>query len=112
MPKCIEPTCTRLCAGTRCDDHRKAKDRSRNVRRTHYRGGWESFARKWLDAWTAAHGPLCVGWQCEPHMVTRADLTLDHVEARTGAAGYQSLCRSCNSSKGARNAVEGTELRR
>ena len=103
MPQCLEPGCVRIVKGTRCDQHSG---------RPHYRNGWTRFAREWLDAWTAARGPLCVGWQREPHMVTRADLTLDHVEARTAAAGYQSLCRSCNSSKGARNAVEGTELRR
>lgn len=112
MPKCIEPGCNRLCSSTRCDDHRKAKDRARNARRTHYAGGWEPFAREWLNVWTAAKGPLCMGWQREPHMVTRSDLTLDHVEARTGASGYQALCRSCNSSKGDRDAVEGAELRR
>lgn len=110
MPQCIEPGCSRLTAGTRCDEHRKAKDRARNRRRTHYQGDWPAFARQWLDAWAAGNGPLCVGWQRDPHMVTRADLTLDHVDPRSGSGGYQALCRSCNSSKGDRDAVEGAEL--
>ena len=112
MPKCIEPGCVALTVGTRCDTHERSKQRARNARRTHYRGNWEAFARTWLDAWASANGPLCVGWMRDPHMVTRSDLTLDHVEARTSAAGFQALCRSCNSSKGSRDAVEGTELRR
>lgn len=112
MPACIEPGCFRLCAGTRCDEHERKRQRNRNASRTHYRGGWEKFARQTIDAHVFANGPVCAGWKREPHTVTRADLTLDHIDPRSAAAGFQVLCRSCNSSKGNADAVEGADIRR
>ena len=112
MPKCIEDGCSALAAGTRCQEHERQRQRRRKASRSHYRAGWERFARDWLDQWTALNGPLCVGWKRVPHLVTRADLTLDHVDPRGSSGGFQALCRSCNGSKGDRDAMEGSELRR
>lgn len=103
MPQCLHDGCLRFTRDSRCAEH---------SRRLHYQGGWTKFAREWLDEWASRNGPVCVGWQRDPHAVTRRDLTLDHVVARSGVAGYQALCRPCNGAKGDRDAVEGTELRR
>lgn len=105
MAKCLEDGCLRFATGPkgRCADH---------SRRTWYQGGWEKFAREMIDQWVSVRGPLCVGWKREPHVVTRADLTLDHIEGRSSAAGFQVLCRSCNSSKGNADALARAQLRR
>lgn len=54
-----------------------------------------------------AYGPVCPGWRREMHEVQPATLTADHVLAvaagGTQDGALQVLCRSCNSSKGARS---------
>jgi hypothetical protein len=105
MPQCLEPGCLRLVKGARCATHGGGAEAGRQW----YRGDWPAFARAVLDAWTSERGPLCMGWQRDPHMVTRRDLCLDHLEARSFSrdpGDYQALCRSCNGAKGDRDAVE------
>jgi 5-methylcytosine-specific restriction protein A len=53
-----------------------------------------------------AYGPVCPGWRREMHEVDPSQLTADHV-VPVAAGGdprgtLQALCRSCNSSRGAR----------
>jgi 5-methylcytosine-specific restriction protein A len=53
-----------------------------------------------------AYGAVCPGWHRDMHEVTPEQLTADHV-VPVAAGGHphgplQVLCRSCNSSKGAR----------
>ena len=56
--------------------------------------------------WVAQQGAVCPGWQRPPHAVDPGQLTADHPHA-VAAGGQESqahsvLCRSCNSSKGAK----------
>ena len=59
--------------------------------------------KRLVDAWVAAHGYTCPGWKRPAH--DAMDLTADHIvpQSEGGAFGeMQVLCRSCNSSRGAK----------
>ena len=58
-----------------------------------------------VRAWLNQYGPICPGYQRDPHEVIPSDLTADHVTpaVRGGIGGQlRILCRSCNSKRGAR----------
>jgi len=99
---CIEGTCPRLAppGATRCTTCEQTRQRDRNARRTHYQGDWPRISRTAIAAHRAQHGDRCPGYQRPPHPAS--DLTADHVDPRSLAAGVTVLCRSCNASKGSR----------
>lgn len=88
---CAQPGCPELVsiACPRCPKHEQEYQRERNRRRTHYKGQW----RKTSQAARRAQ-PFCS--RCG----ATADLTADHVQARSLDAGVDVLCRSCNTRKG------------
>ncbi len=98
---CIEPNCPNLTTSTRCPTHERQRQRQRNARRTHYHGDWPKTRAAILTAWRAQHGDVCPG---DEHHAAHPchDLTVDHVVARSTAGGLTVVCRSANSSKGAR----------
>src|SRR5262249_48374627 len=97
--------CGRLSQGTRCPDHRRARDRttlqSKRTRRPRVSRAEEVRRAAVVQAWRAQHGDVCPGWRRSAHAAT--DLTADHVQA-VGAGGAESgalavLCRACNGAK-------------
>lgn len=73
----------------------------------HYSGSWRRDAERRVAAHRAELGDWCPGYRRAPHVAS--DLTVDH-----GPDGLVAgvLCRSCNSSKGAREPVFTQEVRR
>ena len=66
-----------------------------------------AFRRRLIDQHLRMYGPRCHGCR---RRVARRHLTVDHIIAlknggRTSRANAQVRCRSCNSSKGARNGL-------
>jgi 5-methylcytosine-specific restriction protein A len=100
--------CRRLIpTGTRCPDcerpRARATQRAKRQRRP-YTTAQKRRRAAAVDQWRATYGDVCPGWQREPHPST--DLVADHIAA-VAAGGPESgplrvLCRSCNSSRGAR----------
>lgn len=93
---CAEPTCPRLVTPprSRCTDHEIKYTRAEQNR-----------VREIVLDWIDTYGPLCEGYEREPHYVNEDELTGDHVVpllygGRGGA--IRILCRSCNSRRGAR----------
>ena len=93
MPRfrtCID--CGTIADNTRCPDCRTRVDRTKRAKRPDLHNATHRRIRR--DA-IAAH-PWCA--RCN----ATSDLTLDHVAPASTLLGFQVLCRSCNSSKGAR----------
>lgn len=80
------------------------RKRSRTRRQPHLQNAaWRKLSRETISSHVAKYGLVCPGYGVPQHGVkSRADLTTDHVEARSLAGGVQVLCRSCNSRKGNR----------
>jgi 5-methylcytosine-specific restriction protein A len=100
--------CGRLTpTGPRCADcerpRARATQRSKRQRRP-YTTPEKRRRAVAVDQWVSTHGQWCPGWQREPH--PSSDLVADHVVpyAAGGAEDgpLRVLCRSCNSSRGAR----------
>ncbi len=90
---CLEPGCPHITTGTntRCTNCQRIWKRAKNASQPHHRGGWAKLAKQQRE-----RQPWCS--QCG----ARTDLTADHVTPGSLAGGLDTLCRSCNSSKGAR----------
>lgn len=86
---CAQPGCPELTTTTRCPKHEAEYQRLRNARRTHYKREWRKLSQQARRAqpWCSACGAT-------------ADLTADHVRARSLDEGVEVLCRSCNTKKG------------
>lgn len=82
MKRCLEPGCRTLTPNSRCGPHQRAR------RRVYDNTQWARLSRA-----VRATTP----W-CETCGATE-DLTADHIEPRSLAAGVRTLCRSCNSSR-------------
>jgi 5-methylcytosine-specific restriction protein A len=103
---CID--CRRLIpSGTRCADCERPRARQTQQRKRATRPYTAAEKRRraaTVDQWRATYGDLCPGWEREPHQ--SSDLVADHVVpyAAGGAEDgpLRVLCRSCNSSRGAR----------
>lgn len=95
-------------AGSRCTEHARQSNRSRHNALYSTRA-WQRLSARVLRAWRGEHGNWCPGYQRRAHPA--ADLTVDHVVplAAGGApfdiANTAVLCRSCNSTKGARSSA-------
>ena len=92
--------------GSRCALHQRAVDCAHH--NAYYdTKEWRRLRDRTLRAHRSAYGPLCPGWEREPHVAT--DLTVDHVNPLVfgGGTETQVLCRSCNSRKDARTRREG-----
>lgn len=94
---CTEPGCSRLVRPprSRCDEHHVG-----------YSSNEQARVRAIVLDWIDTYGPLCVGYEREPHYVDPADLTGDHdvPRSRGGTGGPITVrCRSCNSRRGARS---------
>lgn len=74
--------------------------RARAKRARYDSADWRRQRAATLAAWRVAHGDWCPGWGIDPHPTS--DLTVDHVDPGTLAAGVAVLCRSCNARKGNR----------
>lgn len=98
--RCLERGCPNLTTATRCPAHEAQRQAVRNAARPHLRGDWQTLSRAAIAAHRAEFGDWCPGYERAPHPAT--DLTTDHVQARSLAAGLAVLCRSCNGRKGAR----------
>jgi 5-methylcytosine-specific restriction endonuclease McrA len=82
--------CPRLTAsGSRCPSCESKRQSSRNARRVHYHGPWQTIRKAVLA--TARSCSVCG---------TTEDLTVDHVIPRRLDGGVGVLCRHHNSSKG------------
>jgi 5-methylcytosine-specific restriction enzyme A len=101
-------SCGRLVpSGTRCPDCERPRARQTQQRKRAIRPYTTAEKRRRaaaVDQWRQQHGDVCPGWQREAH--PSSDLVADHVVA-VAAGGAESgplrvLCRSCNSSRGAR----------
>lgn len=90
-------TCGKPTNNTRCPTCQQPRDRARNQSRTHLTGNWPTLSRTIRQAHVEQHGWTCPGWQVPAHPST--DLTVDHIQQRSGEHGYQVLCRSCNARK-------------
>jgi 5-methylcytosine-specific restriction protein A len=92
-------------AGSRCTTHAHQSNRSRHNALYSTRA-WQRLSARVLRAWRGERGDWCPGYGRPAHRA--ADLTVDHVVplAAGGApldvANTAVLCRSCNSTKGAR----------
>jgi 5-methylcytosine-specific restriction protein A len=97
---CLTPRCAGLAppGQPRCTTCEQAHQRERNATRSHYHGDWAKLAREAVAAHRATHGDWCPGWRRPPHPAT--DLTADHIDPRSLAAGIRILCRGCNSRRG------------
>lgn len=84
----------------RCASCERAREHERYRQRPHYRHGWAATRDAMLRAWREQYGDVCPGWRRPPHAAT--DLTVDHVIPRSTRGGLRVLCRSCNSTRGAR----------
>jgi 5-methylcytosine-specific restriction protein A len=91
--------------GSRCTEHARQSNRSRHNALYSTRA-WQRLSVRVLRAWRGQHGDWCPGYQRDAHPAS--DLTADHIVplAAGGApldfANLAVLCRSCNSTKGAR----------
>jgi hypothetical protein len=75
----------------------RTRDSGRKRKRPHYGRQWSKLSKATIEE----HVRRC-GWICPRcHKQTR-DLTTDHVVPRQTSGGLAVMCRSCNSSKGAR----------
>lgn len=99
---CGQPTNN---AGGRCDDCRAQMPRREG--RPGY-GRYRVVRTAVIADHLARFGPVCIGWEREPHTVDPNRLTLDHVVpvARGGAVDDRTnvrvLCITCNQRRGAR----------
>ncbi|HSW41047.1 MAG TPA: HNH endonuclease [Patescibacteria group bacterium] len=97
--------------GSRCTTHARQSNRSRHNALYSTRA-WQRLSVRVLRAWRGQHGNWCPGYQRDAHGAS--DLTVDHVvPLATGGAPFDIgncavLCRSCNSTKGARDADRGS----
>lgn len=71
----------------RCQATRTAPKRAADAKR--YDSQWRAESARVRQAWVAAHGWVCPGWERDAHPST--DLVVDH--------DVGPLCRRCNSSK-------------
>jgi 5-methylcytosine-specific restriction enzyme A len=98
-------------AGSRCTDHARQSNRSRHNALYSTRA-WQRLSARVLRAWRGQHGNWCPGYQRSAHPAV--DLTVDHVVPLAaggepfGIGNCAVLCRSCNSTKGARDADRGS----
>jgi 5-methylcytosine-specific restriction protein A len=100
--------CGRLTpSGTRCADCERPRARATQRGKRQVRPYSSREKRRRAAAvteWRATYGDVCPGWEREAH--PSSDLVADHIVA-VAAGGAESgplrvLCRSCNSSRGAR----------
>lgn len=95
-----------IATGTRCPLHQRPINRAHR-NRLYDAPEWRRLRDRTLRAHRSAYGPLCPGWEREPHVAT--DLTVDHVTPLVfgGGTEVQVLCRSCNGRKNAATRREG-----
>jgi 5-methylcytosine-specific restriction endonuclease McrA len=98
--RCLD--CNRRASGSRCPEHQRAKERTKQQRRGGS-AGWRE-RRRLVEQHVERYGWVCPGWGGQgPHRAY--DLTFDHLlplalgGSRDGPG--RALCRSCNSRRGA-----------
>lgn len=91
MKRCID--CTKLIhQGPRCGTCQRTRDRQRwQTKRTRYDADWRKGSTQARADHLATHGPVCPGFTRPAHIVTAADLVVDH--------DLGVMCRSCNAVK-------------
>jgi len=103
---CLE--CGVLAGRTRCANCQRIYERNRPQRPTNQTRDWVERQRRaaFVRNWLATYGPICPGWQRDPHRIDAGSLTADHVEsvARGGdpSGPLTVLCRPCNGAKSSR----------
>ena len=110
--------CGRITQATRCTTCQRTHDNTRNAARRdngHTSPEWQRTSRKLRAEWVATHGYWCPGDANHGHHPSH-DLTVHHPTPliRGGSLTDQALrivCRSANSSMGARPSVyrDGTD---
>jgi hypothetical protein len=99
--------CGRPTSATRCPNCERIRERSRPQRPTNLTRDWQERQRRAAAVynWLQTYGPICPGWQREPHRVHPKSLTADHIESvASGGDPYGPLtvlCRPCNGAKAA-----------
>jgi 5-methylcytosine-specific restriction protein A len=97
MKPCL--ACGRPAAGSRCPEHARVErtriERARAPRPSPAQRGYGSAWSRTSRAIRAAVGACA---RCGSTL----DLTVDHVEPHSDAAGFRVLCRRCHSAVGAR----------
>ena len=100
--------CGVLAGRTRCWNCQRTYERNRPQRPTNLTRDWAERQRRaaTVHNWLATYGPVCPGWQREPHTVNPESLTADHIDsiAQGGnpSGSLTVLCRPCNGAKSAR----------
>ncbi len=91
-------TCSKGFVGTGsyCEAHRKQREKDRNAARPWYNAEWQRISKAAREAEPWCHFVTPDGLIC----AATADLTVDHVKARSLEAGVVVLCRTHNSSLG------------
>lgn len=100
---CIEPQCTELAYnGPRCNPHTRERDRQTRSKqaRPHYAGNYTTRRNQLIRAWLTHIGPICPGYQRDPHHVPPTHPTADHIRPGDPTSPLRVLCRSCNSTRG------------
>lgn len=91
-------------AGSRCTEHARQSNRSRD-KAFYSTRAWQRLSARVLRAWRGEHGDWCPGYGRPAYPAS--DLTVDHVvPLAAGGASFDIantavLCRSCNSTMGA-----------
>jgi hypothetical protein len=78
---CAEPECPALTDGTRCDEHRKARDKARGTRQKRgYDAAYDRLRRQYQHRMDSGETFTC--WRCvelgKPHTVNPDDWHLGH----------------------------------
>jgi hypothetical protein len=101
--RCLATGCPMLidAPARRCMAHERELQRRRNKGRPWYRGDWPARARRQVEAVPFCECMGCAGHGMGPCGATEA-LGADHVVPRHPASPLQTLCSTCNASKGGR----------